>query len=54
MSVRTILVSEAQVPSMTGGAAAHVRQRIDALRQRGCEAAGRTTWDGVVEKLVAA
>jgi glycosyltransferase involved in cell wall biosynthesis len=35
MSVRTILVCEAQVPFVTGGAEAHVRQLVDALRQRG-------------------
>ncbi len=35
MSVRTILVCEAQVPFVTGGAEAHVRQLVDALRERG-------------------
>src|ERR1700752_2805131 len=35
MSVRTIVVCEAQVPFVTGGAEAHVRQLVDALRQRG-------------------
>ena len=38
MSVRTILVCEAQVPFVTGGAEAHVRQLVDALRHRGFEA----------------
>jgi glycosyltransferase involved in cell wall biosynthesis len=38
MSVRTILVCEAQVPFVSGGAEAHVRQLVDALRVRGYEA----------------
>jgi glycosyltransferase involved in cell wall biosynthesis len=38
MSVRTVLVCEAQVPFVTGGAEAHVRQLVDALRTRGYEA----------------
>jgi glycosyltransferase involved in cell wall biosynthesis len=38
MSVRTILVCEAQVPFVTGGAEAHVRQLVDALRARGYDA----------------
>jgi glycosyltransferase involved in cell wall biosynthesis len=38
MSARTILVCEAQVPFVTGGAEAHVRQLVEALRQRGFEA----------------
>jgi glycosyltransferase involved in cell wall biosynthesis len=35
MSVRTILVCEAQVPLVTGGAESHVRQLVDRLRLRG-------------------
>src|SRR6185503_17494519 len=35
MSVRTVLVCEAQVPFVTGGAEAHVRQLVEALRARG-------------------
>ena len=38
MGVRTVLVCEAQVPFVTGGAEAHVRQLVDALRARGYEA----------------
>src|SRR4029453_502779 len=38
MSVRTVLVCEAQVPFVTGGAEAHVRQLVGALRARGYEA----------------
>jgi len=35
MAVRTILVCEAQVPLVRGGAETHVRQLVDRLRQRG-------------------
>ena len=38
MGVRTVLVCEAQVPFVTGGAEAHVRQLVDALTARGYEA----------------
>src|SRR4029450_8547626 len=38
MSVRTVLVCEAQVPFVTGGAEAHVRQLVGAMRARGYEA----------------
>ena len=38
MSVRTILVCEAQVPFVTGGAEAHVRQLVGALQARGYDA----------------
>ena len=38
MSVRTVLVCEAHVPFVTGGAEAHVRQLVDALKARGYEA----------------
>ena len=35
MAIRTILVCEAQVPLVRGGAEAHVRQLVDRLRARG-------------------
>ena len=35
MAVRTILVCEAQVPLVRGGAESHVRQLVDRLRERG-------------------
>lgn len=38
MAVRTILVCEAQVPLVRGGAEIHVRQLVDRLRGRGYEA----------------
>jgi len=38
MAVRTILVCEAQVPLVRGGAEIHVRQLVDRLRDRGYEA----------------
>ncbi|MGH9308560.1 MAG: glycosyltransferase family 4 protein [Vicinamibacterales bacterium] len=38
MTVRTILVCEAQVPFVHGGAEVHVRQLMEQLRQRGYEA----------------
>ena len=38
MAVRTILVCEAQVPLVRGGAEIHVRQLVDRLRERGYEA----------------
>jgi glycosyltransferase involved in cell wall biosynthesis len=38
MAVRTILVCEAQVPLVRGGAEIHVRQLVDRLRARGYEA----------------
>ena len=37
MAVRTILVCEAQVPLVRGGAEIHVRQLVDRLRSRGYE-----------------
>jgi hypothetical protein len=37
MSVRTILVCEAQVPFVTGGAQTHVRELVEALRRPGDE-----------------
>ena len=37
MAVRTILVCEAQVPFVRGGAEIHVRQLVDRLRSRGYE-----------------